>query len=266
MAHASTLAQRHPSAVAQGPEQVEGLAVATIEMNRRRAPTSPRLLCCLLFIFVFVVAGLLSFTRSSQAEEANTPTRLTYFKVLKGSVPEYMAITVDSNGRGTYDGRKLAEPPNARPLKLSSATTNRLFELAASLNYFQSIDLESHKKVANLGLKTLIYEKDGWKNQAEFNYTLRRNAQELVDLFEKIASVEQHIMSLEYAIKYDHLSLPRELLQIQIDLDNKALAETELMVPALEEIVRNPRFLHLAQVRAQNILHRLQVQGPGARE
>jgi hypothetical protein len=30
------------------------------------------------------------------------------------------------------------------------------------------------------------------------------------------------------------------------------------MVPALEKIVRNPRFLHLAQSRAQGILQRLQ--------
>jgi hypothetical protein len=30
------------------------------------------------------------------------------------------------------------------------------------------------------------------------------------------------------------------------------------MVPVLEKIARNPRFLHLAQTRAQNILERLQ--------
>ncbi len=30
------------------------------------------------------------------------------------------------------------------------------------------------------------------------------------------------------------------------------------MVPMLEEIARNPRFMHLAQVRAQDILARVQ--------
>jgi hypothetical protein len=54
------------------------------------------------------------------------------------------------------------------------------------------------------------------------------------------------------------LSLPRELLQIQIDLDKRALADPELLVPSLEKIANNPRFLHLAQVRAQTILQRLQ--------
>lgn len=79
-----------------------------------------------------------------------------------------------------------------------------------------------------------------------------------MDLFEKISSVQQHILILEHAIKYDHLSLPQELTLIQMDLDRHALADPELMVPTLETIARNPRFLHLAQARAQDILQRLQ--------
>ncbi len=205
-----------------------------------------------------LAAGLLILPLRAYPQATRAPARLTYTKVLEGSTPEYVAVTVDSEGVGTYEGRKLSEPPGPRPLKLSPATTQTLFALAAMLNNFDSIDLESHKRVANLGRKTLTYEADGRTNKAEFNYTLRREAQTLADLFEKIASVEQHVQSLEYAIKYDHLSLPRELLQIQIDLDNKALAEPELMVPALEQIVSNPRFLHLAQARAQNILSRVQ--------
>ena len=207
---------------------------------------------------VLACAAVLFAAASSAAQEKTSPARLTYTKVLRGSVPEYLSVSVDSNGHGTYEGRKLDDPPSPRHLKLLHSTTDRLFELAAELNHFRSVELESHKKVANLGQKSLAYESEAEKNRVEFNYTLRREAQELVDYFEKIASVEQHISMLEYAIKYDHLSLPKELLQIQIDLDNKALADAELMVPALEEIARNPRFLHLAQVRAQNILQRLQ--------
>ena len=184
--------------------------------------------------------------------------KLTYTKVLQGSSPEYLSVSVDRAGSGSYDGRKLDDPPHPRPLKLSDATTQKLFELAAALGDFRAVDLESHKRVANLGTKTLTYEEDGQKYQARFNYSLRREAQELSELFEKIAAVEQHIAVLEYAAKYDHLSLPRELLQIQIDLNNKALADPQLMVPTLDQIARNPRFLHLAQVRAQNILERLQ--------
>lgn len=183
--------------------------------------------------------------------------RLTFTKQLKGSSPEYMKIIVNSKGVGSYEGRKLDDPSNPRALRLSPATTRRLFELAALLNNCQT-ELESHKKVANLGLKTLMCETGNQTDSVQFNYTQRREAQELTELFERIASVEQHIISLEYDIKYDHLSLPRELLQIEIDLDHNALTDAERLVPALEQIVKNPKFLRLAQLRAQNILERIQ--------
>ncbi len=185
---------------------------------------------------------------------------LTYTKVLKDSVPEYLAIAVHSDGTGTYEGRKLDEASSPRPLKLSPSTTQKLFALATELDNFRTINLESHKPVANLGLKTFTFEGGGQKNRCEFNYTLNRRAQELTDLFERIAAVERHLVSLEYAMKYDHLSLPKELLEIQVDLDNRAIADPELLVEALEQIAHNSRYLHIAQVRAQNILQRVQDQ------
>jgi hypothetical protein len=191
------------------------------------------------------------------AQDAPPPARLTFTKVLTGSIPELEEVAVDSNGSGTYDGRKLSDPPSPRPLQLSPASAQKAFALAHALNDFKSIDLESHKKVANLGRKTLTYEQGDTKNQAEFNFSLRREAQELAEIFEKIATVEEHIKSLEYDSKYDPLSLPQELLLIQIDLNNKALVDPELMAPALEQITRNSHFLHLAQSRAQDILQRI---------
>jgi hypothetical protein len=209
----------------------------------------------LLVLFMASRCGALASPAQSPPTDSS-PT-LTYTKVLKDSVPEYLAITVHRDGTGTYEGRKLDETPSSRPLKLSSSTTQKLFALASELGNFASLDLESHKQVANLGLKTFTFEADGQKNRCEFNYTLNRRAQELTDLFEGIATVERHLASLEYGMKYDHLSLPKELLQIQIDLDNKAMADPQLLIEALEQIVRNPRYLHVAQVRAQDILQRV---------
>ena len=190
---------------------------------------------------------------------AETPSAsLTYTKIMKGSSPEFLSVTVNRQGEGVYDGRRIEETPHPRSFKLSAETTQRLFDLAQSLGYFQSLKLESGRKVANLGRKTLVYEDNGQKSQTEFNYTLRREAQDLTNLFERISTVQEHIATLEHAIKFDHLSLPKELLQIQIDLDKQALADPQLMVPTLEQISRGSKFLHLAQVRAQNILQRLQ--------
>jgi hypothetical protein len=176
---------------------------------------------------------------------------------LEGSTPEFEQISVDTAGSATYDGRKLSESASPRQFKLSQSTTQRLFALAHRLSDFKSIDLESHKKVANMGRKTFTFEANGQKNSAEFNYSLLREAQELADLFERIGTVQEHIKTLEYSTKYDPLNLPQELLLIQIELNNKSLADPQLLVPVLEQIVRNPRYLHLAQARAQDILQRV---------
>jgi hypothetical protein len=195
------------------------------------------------------------------AQQAGDTSSLTYTKVMKGSVPEYTSITVDTNGVGTYDGRELNQSPKLRPLKLSAATTQTLFQMAASLGDFHSIRLESDKNVANLGLKTFIYRHDGQENKVQFNYTRNKRAEDLLSVFEGIADVEQHIGTLEYSSRYDVLGLPSALTQVAIDLDNNALVDPEMMVPILTKIAGDSQYLHIAQVRAKRIL--LRIQDPG---
>ncbi|HXJ93587.1 MAG TPA: hypothetical protein VMT20_11965 [Terriglobia bacterium] len=192
---------------------------------------------------------------ASQASTASA--RMTYTRTLAGSSPEYLAVSVNADGSGSYVGRHLNEPDHPRALRLSPATTERLFALAAQLRYFKSVDLDSHKKVANLGRKTLTYENGDEKNQVEFNFTQDRAGRDLVDLFEGVANVEEQIDLLEYAIKYDPLSLPQDLLAIQIALNHNELVDPQLMVPSLQEICSNSRFMHVAQTRAQDILNRV---------
>jgi len=205
----------------------------------------------------FLALGIFSIPHLSAQQPDHTAT-LTYTKVMKGSVPEYTSITVDANGVGTYDGRQLNESPRLRPLKLSTGTAQTLFQMAASLGDFHSIRLESNKKVANLGLKTFIYRHGGQENKVQFNYTRNKRAVELLNVFEGIADVEQHIGALEYSSRYDVLGLPSALRQVEIDLDNNALVDPELMVPILKKVAGDSQYLHIAQVRAADILRRIQ--------
>jgi hypothetical protein len=169
-------------------------------------------------------------------------------------MPECLVITLDSTGAGTFDGHKLDEKQNPRALQLSAGTTSQVFALLGQLHNLRSIDLESHKKVANMGQKRLEYRLGDDVNQVTFNYTENREAEELVQILEKVAAVEEHISALEFEMKYDRLGLSEELLQIQTDLRNKRLANPELLVPTLEKIAHDSRFLHLAQVRSQEII------------
>ena len=201
--------------------------------------------------------GMLSLP-SFSAQQSSDPATLTYTKVMKGSVPEYTSITVDANGNGTCDSRQLNESPKPRHLKLSPETAESLFQMAAALDDFRSIRLESKKNVANMGLKTFIYRHGGQENKVTFNYTRNKRALDLLTLFEGIAEVELHIGTLEYSSRYDVLGLPSALNRVESDLDNKTLVDPQLMVPILKKIAGNSQYLHIAQVRAADILRRIQ--------
>jgi hypothetical protein len=230
-----------------------------------KSPNIPLVTCCprpqgkgIYRLIAFLVAGMCGWCPTTRAQQTGHPPRLVFTKEFKGATPEYLAIAVDTTGAATYEGRRLDEPSRSRPLRLSPATTARLFELAARLHYFQGLELESHRRVANLGWKTLRYEKDGKTNQVQFNYTLRADANELAEWFERIATVAQHRATLEYAMKYDPLDLPRALQQIKKDLAQKALADPQVLAPILAQITQNSRYLNVAKTRAQDILQQIQ--------
>src|SRR5271170_4225300 len=81
--------------------------------------------------------------------------RLFYSKYFKGSVPEYVAITVEHYGQVTYQEAK--EDDNPIKIQLDRASTRQMFDLAEKLGRFQR-PVESGLKIANLGLKTFRFE------------------------------------------------------------------------------------------------------------
>lgn len=222
----------------------------------RQAPAKRRLAPAAIGVAVLLLLAAPAL-RASGPNPSSSP-KLTYTKILKGSTPEYERIVVNSDGSGTYDGRRLAEPPNPQHFQLSSDVTARFFELAGRLNDFQNVSLESHKRVADLGRKTFTYTDGARTYECTFNYSTERTAVELTDLFEGLGAVERHIAALDYSMRYDRLGLPRELSLIQIDLENKSLLDPQLMTGTLESILHNPAYLHLAQVRAKDILRQIE--------
>jgi len=219
---------------------------------------SRRIRVLLPFLSLVLAAG--SHPAAMFPQGAGIPAKLIYSRTFKGSTPEYIAIRLDATGSGTYEGRKLDESQaqGPRPFQLSSGTTERIFALAGQLHDFRGIQLESHKKVANLGEKSFTYQQGGALNRVAFNYTENRTARDLVDVFEAIGMVEQHVAALEFEMKYDPLNLSQELLQIQAELKDKTLTDLQMLVPTLEKIAHGPRFLHLAQARAQEIIDQVQ--------
>jgi hypothetical protein len=193
----------------------------------------------------------------TNASADNPAAEITFRKVFKTSYPEFVEIKINQAGSGTYDIRQLDEDANPQPFAVSASLAQRIFALAAKLNNFQSVDLEVHRRLANLGAKTLLYEKGAEKHEADFNYTLDDTATQLVNIFEGLARQTTDLSDLVRTMRYDHLGVNDVMQQIERDYNNKLLPEPERLLPTLDQLAADEKFIDIARTRARNLATRI---------
>ena len=205
-----------------------------------------------------LLSVLAVFVAQASAEPADNPAaEITFRKVFKTSYPEFVEIKINQGGSGTYDIRQLDEDSNPQPFEVSVPLTERIFALATKLNNFHNVDLEVHRRLANLGAKTLLYQKGAEKYETDFNYTLDDNATQLVNIFEGLARQTTDLSDLVRTMRYDRLGVNDVLLQIERDYNNKLLPEPERLLPTLDQLGADEKFIDIARARARNLATRI---------
>lgn len=173
--------------------------------------------------------------------------QLFYSKYFKGSVPEYVAITVERGGQVTYQEAK--EDDNPIKIQLDAASVQQMFDLAEKLGRFQR-PIESGLKIANLGVKTFRFEDGAEHHEVQFNYSEDVNAQALLDRFERITETEQHFINLDRTAHFEKLGVDEVLLQMEVSWDRNRLVDPQQFLPLLDRIAKNESYLHISQERA----------------
>ncbi|HEY4950776.1 MAG TPA: hypothetical protein VIH88_10620 [Candidatus Acidoferrales bacterium] len=194
---------------------------------------------------------------ASRAAAENAAAEITFRKVFKTSYPEFVEIKINQAGSGTYDIRQLDEDANPQPFEVSAPLAQRIFALAAKLNNFQNVDLEVHRRLANLGAKTLLYQKGAEKHETDFNYTLDDTATQLVNIFEGLARQTTDLSDLVRTMRYDHLGVNDVMQQIERDYNNKLLPEPERLLPTLDQLAADEKFIDIARTRARTLATRI---------
>lgn len=196
-------------------------------------------------ILLFMTASLLF---AAGPGEPGASPRLTFSKSFPGSLPAWVEIIVDKNGAGQYKD----DPKDEDPLKfqLTPDEAGQMFGLADKMDHFAH-PLESHLKVANMGMKTFRYEADGAApGEVKFNYTEDADGKALADWFERIAETERGLIQLETAVRFDKLGAQDAILKIEIIWDQKRLVGPEQFLPMLDRVAKNESFLHISRERA----------------
>ncbi len=201
---------------------------------------------------------LLSLTAAGQAAQTASDAlpRVIFTKEFPNSKPEYFSVVVQENGAALYR----TAPDDDAPLELqfSLEQTEEIFSLVEKLNWFQDGNLESGRKVASMGKKTLAYQNGAQSNETAFNHTEIPEALVLSALFERISQTEQHFLRLEYLVRFDRLGVMKELLHLESNLNHGRLLGAEHLIPLLEKIRKDRALVHVAQARAAQIIAKIQ--------
>ncbi len=207
---------------------------------------------CLVALF-----GTANFALTALAEPI-----FIYKRIFKESVPEYIEIKVpESSGNPTFEIRQLDEEPGATAFEVSPALRSKIFTLVSQLNHFKGLDLDVHRKIANLGEKTFRWENGAESFEVKFNYTLNTAAVQLLQICEGLARQQELLELLQRRMKYDRLGVNDALMQFETDLNKGVLPEPQRALPLLEQIAGDSRFVDIARQRARALAERIRHTG-----
>lgn len=182
----------------------------------------------------------------------------SYRRIFKSSTPEFIEIKIkEDSDTGSYEIRQLDEDPGATPFEISHALRAKIFELVAQLRYFNGLDLDVHRKIANLGEKTFHWERGTEIHEVKFNYTVNTEATQLLQICEGLARQQELVELLQRRMKYDRLGVNDALLQLETDLSKGVLPEPQRVLPLLDQIAADSRFVEIARQRARSLAERV---------
>jgi hypothetical protein len=216
----------------------------------------PRFAVGAVLLFVF---GLLLAARPNAAAGGAT---ITFRKVFKSSYPEFVEIKVSDSGTGIYDIRQLNDDASPQSVAIDPPIVQHIFELAGKLHNFDGVNLEMHRRIANLGEKTFRYERGSETHTVTFNYTLDHSAAQLLEIFEDLARQQSDLSDLQRTMRYDRLGVNDVIRQVENDYDRKLLPEPQRFLASLDQIAADTHFIDIARDRARALAARIRSAAP----
>lgn len=205
-----------------------------------------------------LVVGQLFLATVSFAAPAPSGSVFTYRRIFKSSVPEFIEIKIPENSdRATFEIRQLDEDPGASPFEIGSTLRAKVFQLVGELGHFKGLDLDVHRKIANLGEKTFQWSNGAESYEVKFNYTLNTSATQLLQICEGLARQQELLELLQRRTKYDRLGVNDALMQFESDLNKGILPEPARALPLLDLVSNDSRFVDIARQRARSLAERL---------
>jgi hypothetical protein len=205
-------------------------------------------------------AGWLVLVAGLACAQGQEPATVTFTIDFPGSQPEHYSVQVESGGKGRYESSGKVAPDSEEsdsfscPFTVSSATSERIFALAAKANYFRK-DLDSRRKgLAFTGKKTLAYNDGQRSGESTYNYSPDPAVEEITSLFQRLSATLEFGHRLDYDHRYQKLALDQELKRLEEEARSGSVVELAAIEAILRQIVGDASVINVSRARAQRIL------------
>lgn len=178
--------------------------------------------------------------------------------------PAKYTITVHEDGTGHFSAE--AGPANSediaalpsesqdRGIQVTTANTQRIFEIARSKKFFNIACEGGDAHLAFTGKKELGYQGSDGHGGCTFNYSKDPKIQWLTTEMEGIAATLESGRRLQLEHEHGRLSLDAELESLETMVQNGQALELQNIAPTLVDIVKDQAVLQRAQKRARHLL------------
>src|SRR5688572_7588314 len=193
-----------------------------------------------------------------QSKEAFT--RFIYCRESPGGVCEKQCVDLKPDGTGQSRFKRRGSDEAASPLTLSPAGREKLLStIAATRNLEGREKYETTRRVANLGRKHLTLELPSETRVAEFNYSDLKEVDALARFFDGLINQITLVQDLESAVRYERLSVPDRLDQLEEQIKIGRIGDPHGLVPALDKLILDERILEYARQHAQQMKNQILV-------
>jgi hypothetical protein len=181
-------------------------------------------------------------------------TQFTYCRDFPRGAYERQCVVLKADGTGEGHLKRRESDELKTAITLSSSGRLKFLSLIAATNNLQNgKNYESKRKVADLGRKHLSLEMTSGTREAEFNYSDLKEVNALATFFDGLLNQQTMMQDLESATRYERLSVPQRLEQLEGELKIGRIGDPEGLVPLLDKIIQNDQILQYAREYAQQI-------------
>lgn len=167
---------------------------------------------------------------------------------------ESQCIRLDSEAKGEINFKRRDADNVNLPIELSAAAREKFLSLLAATNNLEKPEtFESGRKIADLGVKRLTIELPSGKREGTFNYSLRKDITDLQGFFENLINQTTLGFDITTAMKFDRLSIPKRLDQLESEIKSNRIADSEGLIPLLEKIEKDQQIVNYARTHAGKI-------------